>query len=1350
MPDLTHLNEQQRQAVSHGSGPLLIIAGAGTGKTTVVTKRIEHLILDKKIPPSNILALTFTEKAAQEMETRIDEVLPYGYTTLWIETFHAFCDRVLRQEAINIGLSPRFDLLTEAESLLFLRKRLFDFNLDYFRPLGNPMKFLQGMLTHFSRLKDDDITPEQYINYAKKLEAKRGTLDADEIKKTLELANAFGLYEQRKAKESVMDYSDLISNVLKLFRERPTILKQYQKKFQYVFVDEFQDTNYAQNEMAILLAGERKNITVVGDDDQCLPGDTLITVQQGTKKIKDIKITDTILTAVGKGSLGVSTVKRIFKNKKKTTFITVTTKSGAKLIATANHNMFCYVPKQVKTKSNYYVYLMYRQELGWRLGITNDLAVRLKLERSSDAIIGLRAFQTEKEARYYELLWSLKYRIPTCIFKEREGVMIQDELIKKLYQQFDTEKNAQQLASDLDIDLRRYHYILDAVTRGQSRRVIINFYQCYRNYTQKKIYKNNIMQNPLISHLVYLETANENVIQQLRKHNISFTKARQGIRVRYSSNDIKKAYDFAENLAQITGGFIEMKSIIGTLNQVNMPALIMPAGNLLEGLFVPIIKNNHVYYDEIISISRETKTDTVYDLEIDKTHNFIANGIVVHNSIYRWRGAAIANMMQFGTHFPKAEIVTLTKNYRSTQNILDGAYHLIQNNNPDRLEIKEKIDKKLIGMREIKGEAISFIYTNRGEDEAEEVAKAIQKEVKKTNRPYNEFAILVRANDHSTPFQRALERARIPYQFLGPGHLFQQSEIKDLIAYLHVLANFDDTASLYRIITMSVFELQARDVASILNIAKSSNFTLFEAMEQVGKSSLTQDGKEKITRITDMIKRHLENVPKEEAGQILYYFFEDSGLLGYYLDPGSIKTEKEAQNIAKFFEKLQGFAANHKDASVFAVVDWLDLAMELGESPQAAEVDWTRNNAVNILTVHSSKGLEFPFVFVVNLVAQRFPSRDRKEQIPVPNDVIRETLPEGEEGLQEERRLFYVAITRAQDRLYLTASRFYNEGKRERKVSPFVIETLGEQAVQATIKKQTAEPPGQQLSLLEILNSNIENQNESAKTQIQTPDTITPISYISYSQLQTFAMCPLHYKLKYILNLPSPPTPALSYGSSVHNTLRDFSLLLLQKQKIKPETVKELLEKNWINQGFTSKTHELQTYKQAETILISTTEQILQEKPQTIAVELPFNFWLNQATLPSALPAGMQDKVKVGGRIDRVDQREDGKIEIVDYKTGKNVPSERKVKEDLQLSLYALAATEVKDSVLGRDPTDIILTLFYLEENIKLSTTRTREDIEKAKAEILEKVSAIQTSNFACNHSIFCKTCEYQMLCQAK
>src|SRR3990167_2987356 len=144
------LNKEQKEAVEHGSGPLLIIAGAGTGKTTVVTSRIQHLILKKKVLPSEILALTFTDKAAREMEERVDKAMPYGYTQMWISTFHSFCDRILRAEAIHIGLNSGYQLLTDADATLLLRKNLFTLDLKYFRPLGNPQKFIGAMLNHFS------------------------------------------------------------------------------------------------------------------------------------------------------------------------------------------------------------------------------------------------------------------------------------------------------------------------------------------------------------------------------------------------------------------------------------------------------------------------------------------------------------------------------------------------------------------------------------------------------------------------------------------------------------------------------------------------------------------------------------------------------------------------------------------------------------------------------------------------------------------------------------------------------------------------------------------------------------------------------------------------------------------------------------------------------------------------------------------------------------------------------------------------------------------------------------------------------------------------------------------------
>ncbi len=966
MNTIRSLNEEQLLAVNHGDGPLLIIAGAGTGKTTVITQRIKHLILEKKVAPSEILALTFTEKAAAEMEERVDVELPYGYTQLWIETFHAFCDRILRSDAIHIGLNPSYKLATEAESILFLRKNLFQLKLRYFQPLGNPYKFLQGFLTHISRLRDDDITADDYGAFAEKLGREKNA-DPDEVRKTLELANAYKIYESLKAKEGIMDFADLISNVLKLFRTRKNILSIYQNQFKYILVDEFQDTNFSQNEMAILLAGARKNITVVGDDDQ---------------------------------------------------------------------------------------------------------------------------------------------------------------------------------------------------------------------------------------------------------------------------------------------------------------------------------------------------------------------------SIYRWRGAAISNIIQFRKHFPKAKVIALTKNYRSTQEILDRAYQLIQFNNPDRLEVKENINKKLISARSEQGEAVETHFANRVENEAEFVIKKIKEMIKNKQYEYKDFAILVRANDHAQPFVRALERARIPYQFLGPGRLFHQEEIKDLLAYLKILYNFEDNASVYRLLTMPFFGFDARDIAAILNFAKRKNYLLFEAMENIDELTLKEGVATKIKEITAMIHRHLKRVPRESAGQILYYFFEESGLFREYLAAEKPEEEKRVQNVARFFEKLKNFEAEHTDASIFAVVDWIDLSMELGESPLASEADWSENNAVNIMTVHSSKGLEFPVIFLVSLLTQRFPSRDRKEQIPVPEALIKEVLPEGDYNLQEERRLFYVGMTRAKDQLFMTASFFVGAGRRERKISPFVYEALGEKNVRKLLERQKEEMFVHQMSLLDIM--------QPKDTEIITPKTTTTttaLSYVSYSQLQTFDMCPLHYKLKYILKMPGQPAPSLSFGISLHNVMKDYYQALINKEEVNQKALEAMLQERWINEGYQSKEHAESAFAHAKEVLVN----YLKNNPETsrlpIALELPFQYNIKN--------------LKILGRIDRIDRTTDGKLEIIDYKTGDKIPDEKKLKEDLQLTMYSLAATKVNDVIFnGQTPDNVLLSLYYLEKGIKLTTMRTKEQLMEAEELILKKVEEITTSSFECRGGIFCKTCEYKMICQ--
>jgi len=164
---LKELNREQREAVTTTEGPLLIIAGAGTGKTAVIARRIAYIIEKKLVKPSEILALTFTDKAAAEMEERVDILVPYGYIDTWISTFHAFGDRILRDHALDVGLPPDFKVLSRPQQVLFFQQNLFRISLDYWRPLSNPTKFISAILSFFSRLKDENIHPGEFTKYGK-------------------------------------------------------------------------------------------------------------------------------------------------------------------------------------------------------------------------------------------------------------------------------------------------------------------------------------------------------------------------------------------------------------------------------------------------------------------------------------------------------------------------------------------------------------------------------------------------------------------------------------------------------------------------------------------------------------------------------------------------------------------------------------------------------------------------------------------------------------------------------------------------------------------------------------------------------------------------------------------------------------------------------------------------------------------------------------------------------------------------------------------------------------------------------------------------------------------------------
>ncbi|MFC1675092.1 UvrD-helicase domain-containing protein [Candidatus Omnitrophota bacterium] len=1324
---LQGLNPEQKQAVTHKKGPLLIIAGAGTGKTTVITRRIAWLLDENLAKTNEILALTFTDKAAKEMLERVDILVPYGYTDIWVSTFHAFGDRILRENALEAGLNPDFKVLTQAEAAVFFREHLFEFSLNYYRPLADPTRFIEALLRLFSRARDEDISPKEYLDYARdfmiKAKADPDDAAAQELAiQQMEVARAYDKYQELLARESKVDFANQFYLTLRLLREHPLILKRYQEQFKYILVDEFQDTNFAQYQLAKLLAGKDANITVTGDDDQCLVAGILIDTPEGKKKIEDINIGDSVLTAVGKGHIGTSLVKNVFKRTKKDKLITFVTASGNEVTVTSNHKMFCHSPvrQDYSLKKIYYVYLMWRQDLGWRLGTTDQLAVRLKLERSADKIIGLRSFKTEQEAQYLETFLSLKYCIPTVCFQKRAKLHIVDDWLKRLYKELDTEKGVRQLAKDLDIDLEYHHYCLDAVTRGNKVRIKINLYLCSRRYISKER-KGKLLINPLIQHEVGLWTSDNETLEKLRKAGFHLKKEKKGYSLRYSLSSMKEVEDIAHKIRDLTGGILEYKFSLAKKNIQNRPALIMPASNVLLGHYLPIKKGFSVVYDRIEDIKVKEGTVTVYDLEIGRTHNFIANGVVVHNCIYRFRGAAYSNLLNFIKDFPKATKVNIVKNYRSTQPLLDSAYQLIQKNNPERFEVKSGINKQLLGTTK-KGKAPEHLHFDSRSTEADKVAKMIKDKVKTKKYQFSDFAILVRSNSDGEPFLQALNMQQIPWQFSGNQGLYTREEVKICINFLKSIANPSDSMSLYYLVSSEVYNMNLQDLSRCNHYARRRNKPLYLVFTQLANIPELEDvsvkSRDKIKDILKDIEKFMKVSRERSSGRLLYIFLTETGYLKRLTKHQSLVNEAKIQNLAKFFKIVQDFQGVAKEDKVNNFVNYLNLLIEAGDDPATVEAD-IDTDSVNVLTIHKAKGLEFRAVFMVSLVNLRFPWPHRRQPIELPDALIKEILPTGDFHIQEERRLFYVGMTRAKEELYFTSAADYG-GKRMKRVSQFVIEALGKEMEEAQKKKASALEAIKRFAL----------PQESPK---QAPKKLPKDQLInlSYYKIDDYLTCPLKYKYVHILRVPLMEHHTLIYGKAMHDAVSKYFQNKMGNKKMELAALLEAFRQSFDPQGFLDEKHQEERLRTGEEALVRFYNEEKKNPSRPKLIEEKFSFIL--------------DNNKISGRFDRVDATQDGDV-IIDFKTS-NIRTQKKadeeVKKSLQLKLYTLAYK----NIFGKEPKGVQLR--FLETGLVGDYEVKESELTKVVENVREVSEGIRAQRFEATPEYnACKFCAYSGICQ--
>ena len=1012
---LADLNDDQYKAVTHGEGPLLVVAGAGTGKTQVITRRVAWLIAQQRAAPEEILALTFTDRAADEMQGRVDRLVPYGYATTPIKTFHAWGDELLRENAHRLGISGELRVLGRAEVVLLLREHLFELGLSRFAPLGDPTRFLGDIAGYISRAKEEGVGADQIDAFAAGLRARAGalrgeTVDDVKVRQQVsahadalerlgeehgELAAAYRAYRAILARSGLLDFGDQVLLAYELLRDDPLVAARVRERHRWLLVDEYQDTNRLQGALVDLIAQGSRNLTAVGDDDQ---------------------------------------------------------------------------------------------------------------------------------------------------------------------------------------------------------------------------------------------------------------------------------------------------------------------------------------------------------------------------SIYRFRGAAIENILGFVDRYPDATKVVLTRNYRSTTPILAAARRLIRFNDPERLETKLGISKEL--RAEAEGSAphpVAFRRFRTTADEADWIANEIRSSITSGRLP-RDHAVLVRANVDTAEISRSLNMAGIPWRASGAAGLYDRPEVRLLLAGLRHVADPDASAPLFLIAADPRFKVPAGTLAAAVGKSRREHRPLREALQAVGATN--PDTVRLLTRLSDLVKESVERT----SGEVLYRWLRESGLLAALTREGTPEADEQIRNIGRLFDVVRSRSRLLELDRAPFLVRYLEELGEAGDDPSAADVD-PDLDAVALLTVHQAKGLEFPVVFVANMVETRFPARGRPPRLAlaaelggsdeiVPRDpraLVTQTVLD-EEALREERRLAYVALTRAREQLYLTASERATGGVRPRKVSRFISEALDLARTQLEETPVAGERSGA-IAALEVTEPTAAVlPNRAPGTAEQTPLTL------SYTAIEAYLACPLRYHYQQRLRIPLPPHHAAIYGSALHAAVAEFHRGQIAGSIPERTALVEALNRSWQSAGFISRTHEEARYAAALKALerFSAEERASGSVPAYVEKDFAFEIGGH----------------KIRGRWDRVDitplasgerTREIPVIEmsdetlrptlplsdewvvISDYKSGGKDDEEGNVtraRDALQLQIYALAWR----AATGRLPDEV--SLRFLDSGKHATVPVDPKRIAKARDRIVEAAEGIQSGSMEAKPDrMNCTYCAYRELC---
>ncbi len=771
---LEGLNPVQREAVLHHEGPLLVIAGAGSGKTRVLTHRIAHLIRNHDVSPFAVLAITFTNKAADEMKQRVAALVGPVAAKMWVSTFHSACVRMLRRDAPRLGYPSSFTIYDQADATRLTGYVIRDLGLD-------PKKFpARGIHAQISAAKNDHVSPVRYAERA-------GVMFERKI------ADVYREYQARLQRAGAMDFDDLLLVTVDLLQQEPDVLEHYQQRFQHVLVDEYQDTNKVQNELVLALGSQHRNVTVVGDADQCLPPGTLVATPEGDRPIETIRPGHVVLGSAGGNRLTPSVVTAVMPG----------------------------------------------------------------------------------------------------------------------------------------------HY------RGQ----IVNVSVAGRR----------LRATPL--HMVPARGAHSRKPQPPKR----------GV-----------------GLPRVPGVALLEVSATETVAQTSMWGEVVPIAALEPGMEMPVSYGDRLAAGIVTEVRIDDYDGPVYDFEVNLTHTYVANGVLVHNSIYAFRGADMRNILEFEEAFPETTVIVLEQNYRSTQTILDAANAVIANN----LSRKPKELWTDSGM----GSLIVRYHADDEGDEAQWVTHEISRLHDEGDR-WGDVAVFYRTNAQSRVLEEALMRLGIPYKVVGGMRFYDRREVKDALAYLRAVVNPIDEVSVKRVLNVPKRGVGDGTVGRLDAWANEHGVPFIDALRRADEAGASTRAQRGIDAFLALVGELTELAPSG-PGPMLEAVLERTGYVAELQAEHSIEAESRLENLAE----LIGSAKEFEDVTEF--LEQVSLVAQTEDLE--ADVDDT---TVTLMTLHSAKGLEFPSVFMMGLEDGVFPHiRSLGEPVQ----------------LEEERRLCYVGITRARERLYLT------------------------------------------------------------------------------------------------------------------------------------------------------------------------------------------------------------------------------------------------------------------------------------------------------------------------------------------